>query len=101
MIHAESDDPTYRDTDRKIEDGTMRRAIVTGGSRGIGYAIAKAILRDGGRVAITGRDRGRVDKAVELLGHEFSGPDRVIGAPVDVRDREAVDALVATVASAF
>ena len=64
-------------------------AIVTGGTRGIGFAIARALLADGRPVTITGRDRGRVDRAVEQLG----GADRLAGEVVDVRDREAVDRL--------
>jgi 3-oxoacyl-[acyl-carrier protein] reductase len=43
-------------------------ALVTGGSSGIGYAIAKALLESGCRVAITGRDSGRLTKAAGELG---------------------------------
>ena len=64
-------------------------SIVTGGTRGIGLAIARALLADNRPVTITGRDRGRVDEAVRQLGS-----DRVAGEVVDVRDREAVDRLV-------
>ena len=66
-------------------------AIVTGSTRGIGFAIARALLADGRPVTITGRDRGRVDEAVRQLG---AGSDRVAGEVVDVRDRDAVDRLV-------
>jgi NAD(P)-dependent dehydrogenase (short-subunit alcohol dehydrogenase family) len=79
----------------------MRRAIVTGGSRGIGFAIAKAIAIDGGCVAITGLDQARLDRAVEALGREAGDPSRVIGAAVDVRDRDAIDVMVADVARRF
>ncbi len=79
----------------------MRRAIVTGGSRGIGYAIAKAILSDGGQVMITGLDRGRLDRAVRQLEQEAGAAGRVAGAPCDVRLRAEVDALVADTARRF
>lgn len=79
----------------------MRRAIVTGGSRGIGYAIAKAILSDGGQVMITGLDRGRLDRAVRQLEQEADAAGRVAGAPADVRVRTEVDALVADTARRF
>ena len=45
-----------------------RSAIVTGGSRGIGLAIAEALVGEGARVAITGRDRGALEQAVDKLG---------------------------------
>ena len=79
----------------------MRRAIVTGGSRGIGYAISKAILSDGGHVMITGLDRGRLDRAVRQLEQESGGAGRVAGAPSDVRLRQDVDALVAETVRRF
>ena len=72
----------------------MRRAIVTGGTRGIGRAIANALLIEGGQVMITGRDQAGVDKAVASLIAEGHTPARVAGAAVDVRERAAVDRLV-------
>jgi len=75
----------------------LHRAIVTGGTRGIGYAIAQAIVASGGHVMITGLTPSRVAKAVASL--QASAPAgsgaRVEGAAVDVRDRAAVDRLVA------
>jgi NAD(P)-dependent dehydrogenase (short-subunit alcohol dehydrogenase family) len=68
------------------------RAIVTGGSRGIGFAIAKAIVDAGGKVMITGLDAGRLGQAVQKLGE--AGEARAEGAAVDVRDRAAVRKLV-------
>ena len=79
----------------------MRRAIVTGGSRGIGYAIAKAILSDGGQVMITGLDRARLDRAVQQLEEEGAAAGRVAGLPSDVRRRADVEALVADTVRRF
>jgi NAD(P)-dependent dehydrogenase (short-subunit alcohol dehydrogenase family) len=85
-------------------------AIVTGGTRGIGRAIAAAILSAGGRVMITGRDRAGVDGAVAELstGLPASQPSslpaargRVAGFALDVRDRAACEALMAETASRF
>lgn len=52
-----------------------RAVLVTGGSRGIGFAIAERVVAEGGRVCITGRDRGSLDVAVASLGganHAFA-----------------------------
>ena len=43
-------------------------ALVTGGSAGIGYSIAKTLAESGARVAITGRDKGRLEQAAKALG---------------------------------
>jgi 3-oxoacyl-[acyl-carrier protein] reductase len=79
----------------------MHTALVTGGSRGIGYAIAQAILADGGRVMITGRDQGRVDAAVEALAAGAADASCVAGRAVDVRDRASVETLIADVVTRF
>ncbi|HEY7473843.1 MAG TPA: SDR family oxidoreductase [Vicinamibacterales bacterium] len=68
------------------------RAIVTGASRGIGLAIARAVLTQGGRVMVTGLDKKRLDRAVQMLAADAVG--RVEGAAVDVRDRTSVEKLV-------
>ena len=51
-----------------------RLALITGGTSGIGFAIADAFLSAGARVIITGRDKGRIDCAVSNLKstHETS-----------------------------
>jgi 3-oxoacyl-[acyl-carrier protein] reductase len=57
-----------------------RVALVTGGSRGIGYAIAASLAARGAAVAITGRTAGDLERAREALG------DGVLAVQADVRD---------------
>ena len=47
---------------------TNATALVTGGSSGIGLAIAKALVDAGSRVAITGRHQGRLAEAARAIG---------------------------------
>jgi len=79
----------------------MFTAIVTGATKGIGYGIAEAILKSGGRVMITGRDTEGVDAAVLRLGAHAATPGWVVGMAVDVRDRTRVDELVEHVIRQF
>ncbi|MGP0094316.1 MAG: SDR family NAD(P)-dependent oxidoreductase [Xanthobacteraceae bacterium] len=66
-------------------------AVVTGASRGIGFAIARTLLEEGCSLAICARNGERLDAAVSELAR---GPSRVIGVPTDVTDEAAVQALV-------
>lgn len=72
----------------------MYTAIVTGGTKGIGLAIARALLDAGGRVMVTGRDQAGVDAAVAQLREGTSDLHAVAGKAVDVRDRAAVEGLI-------
>jgi NAD(P)-dependent dehydrogenase (short-subunit alcohol dehydrogenase family) len=65
-------------------------AIVTGGTRGIGLAIAATILERGGRVVATGAREESVERARRALGHA----DRVEVVLSDVRQPEAAVHLV-------
>ncbi|WP_431784520.1 SDR family oxidoreductase [Streptomyces chumphonensis] len=60
---------------------TGRVALVTGGSRGIGYGIARALVARGDRVCITGRNEESLREAVASLGAE-----RAMGVAGKARD---------------
>jgi 3-oxoacyl-[acyl-carrier protein] reductase len=72
-----------------------RVAFVAGSSRGIGKAIASALLREGCRVCITGRDRVSLDAAVEQLRAGFGG--KVHGMQGDLTQASVVDAALSEV----
>jgi len=74
-----------------VVDLTGKSAIVTGGTRGIGYAIAKALLSAGANVAITGRLESDVENATSELGK--IGPGTISGYACDVRNYDAVKSL--------
>ncbi|WP_435591249.1 glucose 1-dehydrogenase [Nocardia sp. bgisy118] len=67
-------------------------ALVTGGTSGIGLAAARRLLDEGARVIVTGRDKTRLDAAVE----ELDGGDRLLGLRSDVADLDDIDALADT-----
>ncbi len=76
-------------------------AVVTGGSRGIGLAIASALLAEGCSVLITGRNQQMLEHVATKLGREASGSGRALAVECDIRDNEAVARMFATVAKEF
>ena len=74
-----------------------KKAIVTGGSRGIGKAIARELAREGVDVAIVARTKDRLEAAAQELSKETGR--RVIPLAADVTSRAQVDAMVAQAAA--
>jgi len=68
-----------------------RTALVTGATRGIGFAIAQALAEAGATVAICGRSQDSVDEAVRRLTNVPKG--KVMGKVADVRASTDVEAL--------
>lgn len=64
----------------------IKSAIVTGGSNGIGFGIAAALVKEGINVAITSRSEERATEAAQKLRQEGRG--EVIGMQADVRNLE-------------
>jgi NAD(P)-dependent dehydrogenase (short-subunit alcohol dehydrogenase family) len=60
-----------------------KKALVTGSTAGIGFAIARALAREGASVVITGRTQRRVDGAIESIRNEVHGA-KVTGIAADL-----------------
>jgi 3-oxoacyl-[acyl-carrier protein] reductase len=79
---------------------TGKTAVVTGGSRGIGLAIARALLKQGANVAVTATQADTVARAAsELQQSETKGA--VLGLTADVRQYAAVEAALSIVVGRF
>jgi NAD(P)-dependent dehydrogenase (short-subunit alcohol dehydrogenase family) len=76
-----------------------KAAIVTGGNRGIGKAIARQLAREGVNVALIARDTTALAAAAAEIGRESGG--KVLHMSADTGDDAAVKKAVADVASAF
>lgn len=74
-------------------------AVVTGGSRGIGFSIAEALLAEGAKVFICGRAQKSVDAALAKL--RATAPANVDGSIADVRNYEDCRKLIRVAAERF
>jgi 3-oxoacyl-[acyl-carrier protein] reductase len=66
-----------------------RRVLITGGTTGIGRAIAVLLASEGAKVFICGRDKNHLDDALQRIGEVGSGD----GISIDLAEREGVDRL--------
>ncbi|GIJ47448.1 oxidoreductase [Virgisporangium aliadipatigenens] len=69
--------------------------VLTGASKGLGFATAEALVGDGARVVISSRDQSTVDAAVERLG------DNAVGVAADLADPATAETLVTTALGRF
>ncbi|HEU0069943.1 MAG TPA: SDR family oxidoreductase [Alphaproteobacteria bacterium] len=81
-------------------DLTGRVVIVTGGSRGLGKAMAWGLLAHGAKVALAGQDAGRIAQTAEEAAAQF-GASNLLGQRCDVRERADCDALAQAALDAF
>jgi NAD(P)-dependent dehydrogenase (short-subunit alcohol dehydrogenase family) len=72
------------------------KAVVTGGSKGMGLAIAETLAAEGASVAVMARDRTALDAAVERM--LAAGAPDAVGVSVDMADAESIIAGFAAVA---
>jgi NAD(P)-dependent dehydrogenase (short-subunit alcohol dehydrogenase family) len=73
-----------------------KHAIVTGGSRGIGKAIARELAREGADVAIVARNEADLEATARELAAETNR--RIVPLAADVTSKEQVDRMVAKAA---
>jgi NAD(P)-dependent dehydrogenase (short-subunit alcohol dehydrogenase family) len=84
--------------ERRTIDLAGKVVVITGGSRGLGLVLARALLERGARVAICARDEPEIVRARELLA-PYGG--EVYGAACDVTDRDEVRRFIASVEDDF
>jgi len=72
-----------------------KTALITGGNSGIGLATARLLLAQGARVAITGRDRAKLDEAATELG------PGVLAIQADVNTAEGLAEIARVVGAAY
>ena len=69
--------------------------LVVGGGSGIGFAVAEAVVRNGGRVTLSSRNADKLSNAANKLG----GAPAAVGLPFDMTDENAVKAAFDTLAA--
>jgi NAD(P)-dependent dehydrogenase (short-subunit alcohol dehydrogenase family) len=79
-------------------DLSDRTAVITGGTRGIGYVLAEALVEAGANVVVASRKPGACAVAADKL-RSLGG--KALGVPTHLGDIEAINRLVATTASEF
>ncbi len=82
--------------DLRLKD---KRALVTGSSRGLGYATALQLAREGCKVAINGRDEGKVKAAAERIVNETG--TQAYGLAGDVSDASKAETLIQSTVEAL
>jgi len=77
-----------------------KTALITGGSSGIGLAVAKNLIAEGVRVVVCAREEQRITSVVEELRHDF-GSDVIYGQQCDVTKLKDLEALASFIDQTF
>ncbi len=84
-----------------MNDLQNKSALITGGTKGIGYGIAEALLKQGINVAITGRTKKTAEEAAKKLNSHVNDSAQAIGLEADVRDYKSQERAVKEVVAQF
>jgi 3-oxoacyl-[acyl-carrier protein] reductase len=96
LVIASSADRVGQDT--RMDLGLRKRVfLVTGGSRGLGLATARALVAEGAKVVISARNEQAVGRAAFDLG----GPEHAVGLTADNADPAAPERLVAAAVARY
>ncbi len=78
-----------------------QNVIITGGSSGIGRAVAEGVLSLGASVCVTSRDRDKAEQVADELYAHATGDATTTGLDLDTGSRESIDAFVSAVTQRF
>jgi NAD(P)-dependent dehydrogenase (short-subunit alcohol dehydrogenase family) len=76
-------------------------ALITGGTKGIGYGIAESLMKQGVHVAITSRNASSAEQAAKELNSNSKTEAKAIGVQADVRNFESQQQAVKEVLTQF
>jgi NAD(P)-dependent dehydrogenase (short-subunit alcohol dehydrogenase family) len=74
---------------KKMNDLGKKTALITGGTKGIGFGIAEALLKEGINVSITGRNKATAQEAAKKLNAHGNDRAQALGLEADVRNLES------------
>lgn len=74
-------------------DLNSKTAFISGATQGIGFAIAKRLLKENAKVIINGRGQEKIDSAIEQLKQEIPEA-QVSGIPADFTNKDEIDRLL-------
>ena len=83
----------------RLFDMTGQTAIVTGGSKGLGKAIAEGLASAGANIALVSRNQSEAEAAAIEIAETYN--TQTLGLEVDVTQQPAIEAMVAKVAETF
>jgi NAD(P)-dependent dehydrogenase (short-subunit alcohol dehydrogenase family) len=92
---AQSHNRTFSEVDMDLQL-TNKKALVTGSTAGIGFAIASLLAREGASVIVNGRSEPRVEEAVQRIRNETKNA-QVTGVAADLGTKKGVDLLTGKV----